>query len=233
MLEHNPPKLKELLHDARDLYQTDHVHFVLVAPTGFTTNLLGSIGALQSIFPSVPITLRPLSHSEFERVLELRYAATRRDKVYTPPVSLDVARQLYTLTGNSLRATFQIIDTWVTQVDALQARTAKSIGEIVRVLQPFYQAEIAKLPRSEQAFLDAARRLGDPFRQKGVARVLQKRQPNLSPVMESLEGKKFILLDHPDAPSYWYRLDERALIAFWGRPRGPGGDGGENAPTKA
>lgn len=231
LIEQDPDLLKRLLHDARDLFQTPACHFVLVAPPGFTTNILGAVDAARTIFPATPIPIPLLSQSDFGGVVEKRYDHAKADEKYVRPVDTKVAQELYRLTGGSLRATFQVIQEWAQRLDAVQIRTANSVDELVQLLKPPYQAQVQALPHREQATLEAAVRLGDPFRQRGLVKLLGKKQPNVSEVMGNLEEKGFLLFERQDGASRWYRLDQRALIAYWGRLRGPGGETGESEPA--
>jgi len=229
MVDRAADVLETVLHDSRDLFQTAGCHFVFVAPPGFTTNVVGRIEAVRTIVPNIPVAVEPFTAKQFANAVSIRYEHAKDATKYVPPVAAPVAQRLYEMTGGSLRATFQTIDSWVELLDPVKARTAASLDELASVLKPHYMAELAKLPQRERDTLDAAMRLGDPFRQKGVTAHLKAEQSNVSLWMTKLEEKGFILFERQDGTSKWYRLDERAIFAQWGTPRGPGGTAAEPA----
>ena len=220
MVDRAPEALEKTLHDARDLFQTPGCHFVFVAPPGFTTNVLGRIEALRTIVPNIPIVVEPFTAPDLGHAIQVRYEHAKQTPQYKHPIAPQVALRLYEMTGGSLRAAFQTIDSWVELLDPVRAATAQGLDDLAAVLKPYFQVELARLPQREQDVLAAGMKLGDPFRQKEIAGAMDAEQSYVSTLMTKLEEKGFILFERQDGTSKWYRLDERAVFAQWGTPRG-------------
>ncbi|GAH18980.1 unnamed protein product, partial [marine sediment metagenome] len=103
-----PDSLRNFLNEARDSFQIEGYHWMLIGDTGLRGFIGSHIDRLDDII-TAEVKLKPLTLKKVQQLIDkrIRYYSLVRKKV-SPPIDFEVIKYLYSLTDGRLRYIFGI-----------------------------------------------------------------------------------------------------------------------------
>ncbi len=198
-----------LLEDVRDLFFTEHAHWLFVGAAGIDQAVFQRTAQVGGVL-TLAATLEPLAAGVIAEMLEKRYAHLRTGLRLTAPLPLETAAALYGRYHGDLRRFLSLLSQAVQRHAVTRPGRPADAAAVVALMAPARRAALAE--RLGEAATRAVeqvvggRPVGTTFRVAEVQRATGLTQSAASEVVQRLLAREAITLVERRGQSVFYRV---------------------------
>ena len=198
-----------LLEDVRDLFFTEHAHWLFVGTAGIDQAVFQRTAQVGGVL-TLTTTLQPLAASVIAEMLEKRYAHLRIGLRFTAPVPLATAAALYGRYHGDLRRFLSLLSQAVQRHAVTHPGQPADAATVVALMAPARrEALVERLGEPATRALEqvvGGRPVGTTFRVAEVQRATGMTQSAASELVQRLLAREVIALVERRGQSVFYRV---------------------------